>query len=386
MISSQIKNIALIVAAGRGRRLEGNTPKQYRVIAGYAVLKWSVLSFLRHTKIDMVQVVYNPEDINLYDAALNDLELPSPIVGGDNRQTSVRLGLESISQFEPTNVLIHDGARPIVSKSLIDRILFSLDENITAIPVIPINDTVIRINKQKITQNIARENLWQVQTPQGFHFNTILDAHRNKIDDLYTDDSSLADSAGVPIDIVQGDKENIKITTINDLNYLSEKTSLKETRVGSGYDVHKLGPGKKVRLGGISIPNDKGLIGHSDADVVLHALTDAILGVVGSGDIGEHFPNNDPKYKNLDSKHFLIEAYKLLQNAGGSVLHVDITIICEKPKISDYRYKITNNIAKLLGLDVGRVSIKATTTEGLGFTGRNEGISAQATVTTTMPK
>ncbi|MAQ56494.1 MAG: 2-C-methyl-D-erythritol 2,4-cyclodiphosphate synthase, partial [Rhodospirillales bacterium] len=185
---------------------------------------------------------------------------------------------------------------------------------------------------------------------------------------------------------VQGDKENIKITTINDLNYLSEKTSLKETRVGSGYDVHKLGPGKIVRLGGISIPNDKGLIGHSDADVVLHALTDAILGVIGSGDIGEHFPNNDPKYKNLDSKHFLIEAYKLLQNAGGSVLHVDITIICEKPKISDYRYKIINNIAKLLGLDVGRVSIKATTTEGLGFTGRNEGISAQATVTTTMPK
>ena len=386
MISSQIKNIALIVAAGRGRRLEGNTPKQYRVIAGYAVLKWSVLSFLSHTKIDMVQVVYNPEDINLYDAALTDLELPSPIVGGDNRQTSVRLGLESISQFEPTNVLIHDGARPIVSKSLIDRILFSLDQNITAIPVIPINDTVIRVNKQKITQNIERENLWQVQTPQGFHFKTILEAHRNKIDDLYTDDSSLADSAGVPIDIVQGDKENIKITTINDLNYLSEKTSLKETRVGSGYDVHKLGPGNIVRLGGISIPNDKGLIGHSDADVVLHALTDAILGVIGSGDIGEHFPNNDPKYKNLDSKHFLIEAYKLLQNVGGSILHVDITIICEKPKISDYRYKINNNIARLLGLELRRVSIKATTTEGLGFTGRNEGISAQATVTTNMPK
>ena len=386
MISSNIKNIALIVAAGRGLRLQGNNPKQYRVIAGNTVLKWSVLSFLSHTNIDMVQVVYNSEDADLYKSSLNDLELPPPIIGGPNRQTSVRLGLESISQYEPINVLIHDGARPVVPKSLIDRILCSLCDNITAIPVVPINDTVIRVNEQKITQNIDRNNLWQTQTPQGFEFKAILNAHRNKVDKLYTDDSSLADSVGIPINIIQGAMENIKITTIDDFNYLSEKISLKETRVGSGYDVHKLGPGTEVRLGGISIPNNKGLIGHSDADVVLHALTDAIFGVIGAGDIGEHFPSNNPKYKNLDSKHFLLEAYRLLQAAGGTILHVDITIICEKPKISDYRYKINNNIARLLGLELRRVSIKATTTEGLGFTGRNEGISAQATVTTNMPK
>ena len=235
-------------------------------------------------------------------------------------------------------------------------------------------------------KGFSYKGIEKFNTPQGFEFKAILNAHRNKIDNLYTDDSSLADSVGIPINIIQGAMENIKITTIDDFNYLSEKISLKETRVGSGYDVHKLGPGTEVRLGGISIPNNKGLIGHSDADVVLHALTDAIFGVVAAGDIGEHFPSNNPKYKNLDSKHFLLEAHRLLQAAGGTILHVDITIICEKPKISDYRYKINNNIARLLGLELRRVSIKATTTEGLGFTGRNEGISAQATVTTNMPK
>jgi 2-C-methyl-D-erythritol 4-phosphate cytidylyltransferase/2-C-methyl-D-erythritol 2,4-cyclodiphosphate synthase len=386
MVSSAVKNIALIVAAGRGMRLPGKIPKQYRVLYGHTVLKWSVLSFLLHSKIDTVQVVYNPEDSDLYELSLGDLDLAPPIKGGKNRQISVRLGLESISELRPRNILIHDGARPIVPKSLIDRVLFSLEKNITAIPVIPINDTIIRINEKKIIQNIDRTDLWQVQTPQGFHFDAILEAHQNKQDNIYTDDSSIADSVGIPINLIPGAKENIKITTKNDFNYLAENVLLTETRVGSGYDVHRLGPGKEVRLAGVSIPNEKGLIGHSDADVVLHALTDGILGVLGAGDIGEHFPNNNPKYKDLDSKHFLLEAYKLLHTVGGNVLHIDITIICETPKISPYRHKMKSNIARLLKLELDRVSIKATTTEGLGFTGRKEGISAHATVTISMPK
>lgn len=377
--------IALIVAAGRGQRLPGDRPKQYRQLAGTSVLRWSVGSFLAHPAIDQVQIVFNREDEALYHDAVADLDLPPPVEGGETRQDSVRNGLNAISGLSPAKVLIHDGARPIVPPALIGRVVSGLDDNPGVIPALPVNDTLKRAADGVVATTVDRADLWRAQTPQGFRFGPILEAHTAATGE-HTDDAAVAEAAGIPVALVDGAEENIKITSEDDLaragRWLAAAT---ETRVGSGFDVHRLGPGDGVQLAGITIACEQALIGHSDSDVVLHAVTDAILGALGDGDIGEHFPPNDPKWLDADSRQFVLHAVERMAARNGRITHVDVTVICERPKVSPHRAAMVASLAGILGLSAERVSIKATTTEGLGFTGRGEGIAVQATATLALP-
>jgi 2-C-methyl-D-erythritol 4-phosphate cytidylyltransferase/2-C-methyl-D-erythritol 2,4-cyclodiphosphate synthase len=378
--------VALIVAAGRGRRLPGDRPKQYRQLAGRSVLRRSVEPFLAHPAVDRVQIVYNRDDDALYRDAMGDLDLAPPVEGGETRQDSVRLGLAALADHGPAKVLIHDGARPIVPAAMIGRVVDALDHNAAAIPALPVNDTLKRAANGIIAATVDRAGLWSAQTPQGFRFDAIRDAHETAQDGAHTDDAAVAEAAGMAVALVAGAVENIKITTEEDLARAGRwLAAASEARVGSGFDVHRFGPGDGVRLAGVTIAHDQALIGHSDADVVLHAVTDAILGALGAGDIGEHFPPSDPKWRDADSARFLLHAVELMAARGGRISHMDVTIICERPKISPHRAAMTASLANSLGLTPDRVSIKATTTEGLGFTGRGEGIAAQATATLALP-
>jgi 2-C-methyl-D-erythritol 4-phosphate cytidylyltransferase/2-C-methyl-D-erythritol 2,4-cyclodiphosphate synthase len=379
-------NVALIVAAGRGSRLPGDRPKQYRHLAGRSVLRWSVGSFLAHPAIDIVQIVFNHDDAALYLDAVADLDLPPPVEGGETRQESARIGLEAIAVFAPSKVLIHDGARPLVPMAVIDRVVAALDDNPAVIPALPVNDTLKRGSQGIVSTTVDRADLWRAQTPQGFRFDAIYEAHKAAMGSDHTDDAAVAEAAGLPVTLVPGAEENIKITTEDDL-FRAQRwlAAADETRVGSGFDVHRFGPGVSVRLAGVTIAHDQALIGHSDADVVLHAVTDAILGALGAGDIGEHFPPSDPAWRGADSRQFLLHAVELMAARGGRISHLDVTVICERPKISPHRAALSASLAAILGLPADRVSIKATTTEGLGFTGRGEGIAAQATATLALP-
>lgn len=375
---------ALIVAAGRGQRLPGDRPKQYRQLAGRPVLRWSVEALLNHPAVDQVQIVYNQDDETLYQDTVAGLALPPPVVGGETRQESVRLGLAAIanSASPQTKILIHDGARPIVPASLIDRVVSALDENMAVIPTLPVNDTLKRGADDTIVATVDRTDLWRAQTPQGFRLDVIRDSHNNTQHETFTDDAAVAEANGIEAKMVSGMEENIKITTEDDLARVNRWLSgASETRVGSGFDVHRFGPGNGVKLAGVSITHNQSLVGHSDADVVLHAVTDAILGAVGAGDIGEHFPPSDPKWQDADSRQFLLHAVEMMTARNGRITHIDVTIICERPKISPHRKSMIDSLAGILGLSPDRVSIKATTTEKLGFTGRGEGIAAQAVAT-----
>lgn len=379
-------NVALIVAAGRGRRLPGDRPKQYRHVAGRSVLRWSVGAFLAHPTIDRVQIVFNREDEALYRDAVADLDLAPPVEGGETRQDSARIGLEAIAELAPAKVLIHDGARPVVPAATIGRVLAALDSHSAVIPALPVNDTLKRGSNGIVSTTVDRADLWRAQTPQGFRFDAILAAHHAATDGNHTDDAAVAEAAGLPVFLVAGAEENIKITTEDDLARVGRwLAAADEARVGSGFDVHRFGPGDGVRLAGVAIAHDQSLIGHSDADVVLHAVTDAILGALGAGDIGEHFPPADPAWRDVDSRQFLLHAVELMAARGGRISHIDVTIICERPKISPHRVAMAASLAGILGLSADRVSIKATTSEGLGFTGRGEGIAAQATATLALP-
>ena len=378
--------VALIVAAGRGSRLPGDRPKQYRQLAGRPVLRWSVGSFMAHPAIDRVQIVYNSDDSALYHDAMAGLDLAPPVEGGETRQESVRLGLVALAEHAPANVLIHDGARPIVPPVMIGRVVDALANGPAAIPALPVNDTLKRGAAGMVSTTVDRTALWRAQTPQGFRFDTISDAHAAAKGGELTDDAAIAEAAGVPVTLVAGAEENIKITTEDDIGRASRwLMAASETRVGSGFDVHRFGPGDGVRLAGVTIAHNQSLIGHSDADAVLHAVTDAILGALGAGDIGEHFPPSDARWRDADSAQFLLRAVELMAARAGRINHLDVTIICERPKISPHRTAMAANLAGMLGLSVDRVSIKATTTEGLGFTGRGEGIAAQATATLALP-
>ncbi|NKB50222.1 MAG: bifunctional 2-C-methyl-D-erythritol 4-phosphate cytidylyltransferase/2-C-methyl-D-erythritol 2,4-cyclodiphosphate synthase [Alphaproteobacteria bacterium] len=378
--------VALIVAAGRGRRLPGDRPKQYRHLAGRPVLRWGAEAFLAHPAVDRVQIVYSGEDEAFYWDAVEGLGLPPPIEGGATRQDSARLGLAAIADSAPAKVLIHDGARPIVPSTMIDRVIAALDDGPAAIPALPVSDTLKRGADGVVTTTVDRADLWRAQTPQGFRYAAIHEAHNAVQNSEHTDDAAIAETVGLPVALVAGAAENIKITTENDL-FRAQRwlVAAHETRVGSGFDVHRFGPGDGVRLAGVSIAHDQALIGHSDADVVLHAVTDALLGALGAGDIGEHFPPSDPTWRDADSRQFLLHAVELMAARGGRIAHIDVTIICERPKISPHRAAMAAHLAGILGLEADRVSIKATTTEGLGFTGRGEGIAAQATATLAMP-
>ncbi len=380
---SQARTAALVVAAGRGARFGGNVPKQYRPLAGRPLLRHSLETLLAHPGVEDIRAVIHPEDRERYDDAAAGLGLSDPVVGGAARQDSVRLGLESLAGCAPDYVLIHDAARPLLDRETISRVLAALASHAGAIPAIPVRDTVKRAEQRVIVETLPRAGLWLAQTPQGFRFAHILAIHQRFTDDGdFTDDAGLAEAAKLTLAVVDGDEENIKVTEENDLaraERILERRFPAETRIGTGFDVHRFGPGAAVRLCGVDIPFERGLMGHSDADVGLHALTDAILGAFGAGDIGSHFSPSDEAWRGADSAHFLRHAANLAAARGGATVNVDVTLICERPKVAAYRGAMVERIAGLLGIDPARVNVKATTTEGLGFAGRGEGVAAQAT-------
>jgi len=382
--------VALIVAAGSGERFGGEKPKQYLSLAGKPLLRHTIEAFLAHPAVTAVQVVYQPLHRDYYDQAVAGLGLPEPVPGGATRQDSGRLGLERLAEWPggpPKTVLIHDAARPLVDAGTISRVLAALDHTPAAIAAVPVFDTLKRGEGGLAIGTVDRAGLWQAQTPQAFHFSTILEAHRRLAGAGLTDDASVAERAGLSVALVPGSPDNIKVTTPDDLaraHRLLGPTPT-DSRTGLGFDVHRFAEGDQVTLCGVSIPHRHRLEGHSDADVALHALTDAILGAIGAGDIGSHFPPSEPRWRGADSTVFLRHAVELVRARGGVIGHVDVTLICERPKIGPHRAAMVARLADVLGIAEDRVSVKATTTERLGFTGREEGIAAQAVATVALP-
>lgn len=377
-----MSTIALIVAAGRGQRAGNGLPKQYRLLAGKPVLRWSLEAFARHPAIVGVHVVIGQDDRPHFDAAAKDLMPNPPVTGGATRQESVRRGLETIAPSKPERVLIHDAARPFVSAALIESVANALEHADAVAPLLPASDTLRRQKAKGGYEILPRHGLFRAQTPQGFRFDAILEAHRRFAGKSFTDDIALIEEAGGKIASVAGEEMNMKLTTPEDFALAERLASdLGDVRTGTGFDAHRFGPGDHLWLCGVKIPFDKGLEGHSDADVGLHALTDAILGTLGAGDIGMHFPPEDEHWRAAPSHMFLKRASDLVRDQDGSIVHVDVTLICEQPKIGPHREVMRACIAEILGLDISRVSVKATTTDGLGFTGRGEGIAAHAVAT-----
>jgi len=375
--------IALVVAAGRGQRMRGETPKQYMNLGGKSVLRWALEAFTTHPLLDEVRVVIHPDHREFYDLAVEGLKLMDPVEGGNNRQGSVKNGLESLTEDAPQAVLIHDGARPFVQSELINRILRAHEKAPAVIPALPVVDTLKKVKKGKVNKTVSRADLWLAQTPQAFNFKDILTAHRLSVGFDFTDDAAIAESAGLNVAIINGEEGNYKITTENDLARARGDLALNMTgiRVGTGFDVHRFGPGDHVTLCGVRVPFQAGLIGHSDGDVGIHAVVDALLGAISAGDIGHYFPSTEELWKNADSKTFLSKAALKVRELGGHINHIDVTLICNRPKISDFKIAMAQQMAEILEIPINRVSIKATTTDGLGFTGRGEGIAAQALAT-----
>ena len=388
------KTIAIIVAAGRGVRAGAGGPKQYRLLAGEAVLARTAKAFLAHKGVDAVRVIIHRDDDDLYaeamGALLGEKKLLPPVHGGAERQDSVRLGLESLEALAPEKVLIHDAARPFIDAATISRVIDALDAAPGAIAALPVFDTIKRAGAENaIETTVSRDRLWRAQTPQGFGYKAILDAHRAAAGQTLTDDAAVAEAAGLRTVLVNGAPDNMKITQAEDFGMaeilLERKKTMYEFRTGQGFDVHQFEPGDAVILCGVSIPHNAKLKGHSDADAGMHALTDAILGAISAGDIGDHFPPSDPQWKGAPSYIFLEKACELVRETGGDITHCDITIICEAPKIKPHREKMREALAAIMKMDPARVSVKATTTEELGFTGRREGIAALATATVRLP-
>ena len=387
-----MKTAALIVAAGRGTRARGPGrgpgpgPKQYAAIGGVPVLAQALRPFLAHPDIAFVAVAIARGDEALYRAAVAGLasdKLLSPIGGGATRQASVGNGLRALSAHLPDRVLIHDAARPFVTRDVIDRVLGALAHWPGAIAALPLADTLKKAGPGGlIAATVDRAGLWRAQTPQGFRFADILAAHERAraagLEDM-TDDAAIAEWTGLPVGLVLGSVANAKLTTPEDFAMAERAAVGPDVRVGQGFDVHRLVAGDHVWLCGVRIAHTQGLEGHSDADVALHALTDALLGAIGAGDIGQHFPDSDPHWRGAASGIFVGEALRLVRAHGGTIRNVDVTLLCEAPRIAPHRDAMRRRIAELLELEEARVSVKATTTEGLGFTGRREGIAAVAT-------
>ncbi len=381
------RTVALVVAAGSGSRAGGDVPKQYLKLAGKALVSHA-LDHLRHPAVDEIRFVIGAGQEDLFRNAIGDHTLPPAVIGGETRQHSVRNGLEAIaSDCGAHAVLIHDAARPFLPGSVIDRLLAALEAKAGAVPVLPVVDSLAQADGI-LGDPVSRSGLVRVQTPQAFRFGEILKAHRrwsNGTDP--TDDAQVAQAAGLSIATVEGDRMLEKLTHAED--FRRAETLLRAPLLsctGSGFDVHAFAAGEDLWLGGILVPHSKGLSGHSDADVVLHALTDALLGSIGAGDIGEHFPPTDPQWRGAASSRFLEHARALIEARGGRIDHADVTIICEAPKIGPYKQAMRERVASLLRLPASRISIKATTTERLGFTGRGEGIAAQAIATVRIPE
>ncbi len=376
--------IALIVAAGSGSRFGGKMPKQYCLLSGIPVLRRSVLAFLNHPHVDGVQVVINPAHRDLYDEALGDLGLPEPVAGGATRQESVLNGLEALAKTsKPGFVMIHDGARPLVDAATITASRRALDTSKGSIAAEKVVDTLKKGDGDVIVDTVDRSNLWRAYTPQSFHFDVILEAHRSVAGSQLTDDASVAEKVGIPVTLVPSNSDNMKITNPDDLGRAARALGQNygDIRTGMGFDVHRLVPGKEIILCGVHIPHTFSCEGHSDADVALHALVDALLGAIGGGDIGKHFPPSDPQWKGADSARFVKHAVGMVAEKGGLIGNVDITLMCEAPRIGPHRETMVKRVAELLEIAAERVCIKATTTEKLGFTGRGEGIAAHALAT-----
>jgi 2-C-methyl-D-erythritol 4-phosphate cytidylyltransferase/2-C-methyl-D-erythritol 2,4-cyclodiphosphate synthase len=385
---------AIVVAAGRGRRAGGDLPKQFRQIGGEMMLRRTLLMFVEARNVGAVLPVINREDADLYSeasAAIDGGRLLPPAFGGATRQASVRAGLEALAQRKPDYVLIHDAARPFASQDLLARAITAVQKTGAAIPALPVTDTVKTIDGLgRVDKTLDRASLRLVQTPQAFAFAPLLDAHRRAQAagrEDFTDDSALAEWAGMKVDVFAGEPGNIKITSAEDFarSEAMQFAALGDVRTGMGFDVHAFGPGDHVMIGGVRIAHDHALIGHSDADVGLHALVDAILGALADGDIGSHFPPSDPQWKGAASDRFLAYAVERVAARGGRIAHLDLTLVCEAPKIGPHRDSIRERIAKICSLGIGRVAVKATTSEKLGFTGRGEGIVAYATATVRLP-
>lgn len=378
--------VALVVASGRGERFGGDRPKQYLPLAGKPLLRHCLERFCRHPAIDGVRAVLHPDDAALYLAAAEGLELLDPVPGGATRQDSVRRGLESLAAHAPELVLIHDGVRPLPAPAVIDRVLQGLQTHVAVLPALPVTDTLKRGDDGTVAGTIDRTGLYRAQTPQGFVYEMILQAHRRFAGAAMTDDAALAEAHGLAVALVPGDEDNVKITEPADLVRAERLLGASwRSCAGLGFDVHRLAPGEGLVLLGVRIPCPLRLLGHSDADVGLHALTDALLGTLGAGDIGSHFPPSEARWAGADSAMFLTHARDLVARAGGQIDHVDVTLICEQPRIGPHRAAMRERVAELLGLRPNRVSVKATTTEHLGFTGRGEGIAAQAVATVRLP-
>lgn len=391
----RMRRHAIIVAAGQGLRAGGGVPKQYRTVAGQPLLRHAATALLGHPGISGVTVVINPDCRHLYDAAVAGLALPQPVAGGATRQASVAAGLAALAADPPAIVLVHDAARAFVPAAVIDALLAALDDADVdgACPALPLVDSVRRGEHGRFSGSIDRNGLWRVQTPQAFRYPAILAAHRTAPPGQ-TDEVGIALAAGLRVAITPGDERAFKVTEPADFakaqamsNAMSSATtSMFTSRAASGFDVHMFGPGDHVWLCGVRVPHDAGLVGHSDADVGLHALTDALLGTIAAGDIGDHFPPSDARWRGAASDQFLAHAAQLVRARGGIIDHVDVTLICERPKVGPHRAAMQARIAAILGLGGDRVSVKATTTEGLGFTGRREGIAAQAMASVRVPE
>ena len=379
--------VALVLAGGNGVRLGGKIPKQYLDLSGRAVLCHSIKTFLDHPAIDEVCCVIRPEDRELYNAAVAGLTILNPVTGGENRQESARLGLESLAEIAPETVLIHDAARPFVDFETIDRTLAELLDHPAALPAVPLSDTLKRSEGPRVVDTIEGDGLWRAQTPQGFRYQQILAAHQTLVGEALTDDAAVAGCAGLEVALVMGSEKNMKITTVDDLERARRMLfgDAHDVRVGTGFDVHLFGPGSEIMLCGIAVPSERGLEGHSDADVGLHAVTDALLGAVAAGDIGMHFPPSDSQWRDIPSDVFVRHAADLVRSKGGEISHIDVTIICEHPTISPHRATMAARIAEILEIGHDRVGVKATTTEGLGLTGRGDGIAVQALATVRLP-
>jgi 2-C-methyl-D-erythritol 4-phosphate cytidylyltransferase / 2-C-methyl-D-erythritol 2,4-cyclodiphosphate synthase len=383
---------AVVVAAGRGERAGGDVPKQYREIAGEPMLRPTLAAFLGHPMIGMVQPVIHPADEHFYRAATAGLaKLPAPVAGGATRQASVRAGLEALAASAPELVLIHDAARPFLSDTLISRAIAAGKANGAAVPAVAIADTVKRIDAgAMVAETLDRSRLRMVQTPQAFAFDLIFDAHRRAAAagrEDFTDDAALAEWAGHRVSVFEGESGNVKVTTNEDFARaeILHLAALSDIRTGNGFDVHAFADGDHVMLGGIRIAHSRGVIGHSDADVALHALVDAILGALAEGDIGEHFPPSDPQWKGASSDRFLAFACERVRARRGMIAHLDVTVVCEAPRVSPHRDAMRARIAAIAAIPVSRVAVKATTSEKLGFTGRGDGLVAMATATVRLP-
>jgi 2-C-methyl-D-erythritol 4-phosphate cytidylyltransferase / 2-C-methyl-D-erythritol 2,4-cyclodiphosphate synthase len=388
-----MKIAAVIVAAGNGSRAGGELPKQYQKIGGEAILRRTLRIFANHSEITVVQTVIGANQHAAFDEVAMGLKVAPPVVGGATRQMSCRIGIEACSPLSPDIVLIHDAARPFVSHEAISSVIAALQYADGAIPALPVADTIKLGKGGIIERTLDRSSLYNVQTPQGFHFLAIRDAHARaaasgRTD--YTDDAAVAEAAGLKVKLLPGDPHNRKLTTLQDIamadaEIKQQSATTLEIRVGQGIDFHRFEPGTSLWLCGVEISHSHKLSGHSDADVALHALTDAILGAIGEGDIGTHFPPTDPQWKGARSSIFLAKARGLLEAMGGSIANVDITILTEVPKIAPHVAKMKTELSRQLAIDKSRIAIKATTTEMMGAIGRKEGMAAMAIATVRLP-